>query len=319
MQETILSRLEAARKELLDLGLRNPLINYKQPKSKGLHVVQESAFHVFDLLVQQGKAMSFAGRPANENGLPEKAFAEWDADQLKQVYTDTKLQTNETENALQHKLLNTYYAARTSLEEQGVNTLYITLGMLGWYEADASTEQRFAPLVLIPVTLERSSARERFRVRYSEEEIGHNLSLQAKLKAEFDLQLPDLPPVEELRIDSYFREVEELISRQARWQVVTDGIELGFFSFGKFMLYHDLDNSRWPVENKPVAHPVLQSLFLHGFQEPSPSAGDDADIDYETGASDLYQVVDADSSQLLAMLAVQEGRNLVIQGPTGNR
>ena len=29
MQETILTRLEASRKELLDLGLRNPLLNYK--------------------------------------------------------------------------------------------------------------------------------------------------------------------------------------------------------------------------------------------------------------------------------------------------
>ena len=62
MQQSILSKLEASRKELLDLGLRNPLISYKQPKSKGLHVVQESAVHVYDLLVNQDKALSFVRR-----------------------------------------------------------------------------------------------------------------------------------------------------------------------------------------------------------------------------------------------------------------
>ena len=80
-------------------------------------------------------------------------------------------------------MLAIYYAARTSLEEQGVNILYITLGMLQWYESDSSEEARIAPLILIPVTLDRSSASERFRLRYTNEEIGHNLSFQAKLKA----------------------------------------------------------------------------------------------------------------------------------------
>jgi len=47
MQETILTRLEASRKELLDLGLRNPLLNYKTPKARGLNIVQEQS-SVFD-------------------------------------------------------------------------------------------------------------------------------------------------------------------------------------------------------------------------------------------------------------------------------
>ncbi len=317
MQDTILARLESARKELLDLGLRNPLINYKTPRSKGLSIVQEKPEAVFERLVKSGRAMTFLAKPEKSESPTELPFAEPDAAALQQAYTDTKLQTAETENALQHKLLNTYYAARTSIEEQGVNMLYISLGMLAWYEAESSNEQRLAPLILIPVALERSTARERFAVRYSEEEIGHNLSLQAKLKAEFGLQLPELPDAEEWSVTGYFNEVAKAIERFPRWKVMEDNIELGFFSFGKFMLYHDLDNSRWPSDDKPVAHPILQSLFQHGFREPQPAAGDDAFIDRDTTADSLYQVVDADSSQILAMLAVHEGRNMVIQGPPG--
>jgi hypothetical protein len=59
MQETIQSRLASSRKELLDLGLRNPLLNYKLTKGKGLHIVDEKADAVYDILVRQQKAMTF--------------------------------------------------------------------------------------------------------------------------------------------------------------------------------------------------------------------------------------------------------------------
>lgn len=133
MSETLLPKLEASRKELLDLGMRNSLLNYKIPQGRGLHIVQEKSSAIYDILVRQAKAMTFLGRPGkeedNETDLPELTELE-----LTDAYNDTRLQTNETEKKLQAKILNTYYFARTSIEEQGVNILYISLGMLNWYE-----------------------------------------------------------------------------------------------------------------------------------------------------------------------------------------
>lgn len=312
MQDTILSRLETSRKELLDLGLRNPLLNYRALTSRGVQIVHEKAALVYDVLVGQGKNMTFAAKPEKEqlvDKTPEVASTP-------ETY-DTKLQTTESESTLQHKLLNTYYTARTSIEEQGVNTLFLALGMLHWYESESSSDVRKAPLVLLPVALERSTARERFRLRYTLEEIGENLSLQAKLKAEFGILLPNLPDEEEFSLEWYFDKVENTISHLPRWKVDHNEIALGFFSFGKFLIYNDLDITNWPEENNPLQHPVLQSLFNSGFKEAPPTASEDAHIDRETVADQLFQVVDADSSQLLAMLAVHEGRNLVIQGPPG--
>lgn len=303
MPSSVLQKLESARKELLDLGLRNTLLNYRRTAARGVQVVREQPAAVYDQLVRQGKALSFA--PLEED--PD----------TKPSATDLRLQTNETETVLQRRLLQTYYAARTSMEEQGVNILYLALGMLQWYESDSAEEPRLAPLVLVPVTLERSSARERFRVRYSLEEIGENLSLQAKMKSEFGLDIPDLADAEELDVADYFRQVQEAIARERRWTVDTEAIELGFFSFGKFMIYHDLDQDNWPGTIKPDDHPLLQNLFGGGFQETPPSAPEDAFIDSDTDARALFQVVDADSSQILSILAVHEGKNLVIQGPPG--
>lgn len=317
MSESILPKLEASRKELLDLGMRNTLLNYKIPKVRGLQIVQEQSLSVYNILVKQNKAMTFLGRPGKDNDEELFELPELSEPQLQDAYNDTKLQTNETETKLQTKILNTYYFAKTSIEEQGVNMLYLALGMLNWYEKGNTEEPRKAPLILIPVALERSSASERFRLRYTGAEIGANLSLQAKMMVDFNITIPDLPEEEELDIQAYYNAISERIQHLQDWKVEEDAIELGFFSFGKFMIYHDLDSAKWPEHKKPFDHPILESLFGEGFNEQQPSISEEHHLDNDTIADQLLQVVDADSSQVIAMLAVNEGRNMVIQGPPG--
>lgn len=317
MQETILPKLEASRKELLDLGMRNTLLNYKIPKARGLHIVQEKSPSIYDILVKQAKAMTFLGRPGKDDENEAFQLPPLSEPELADAYNDTRLQTDESDQKLQSKILNTYYFARTSIEEQGVNILYISLGMLNWYEAGNTQDVRLAPLVLIPVSLERSSANERFRLRFTGSEVGGNLSLQAKMFADFNITIPDLPESEEFNIEEYFKDIAHRVAHHPTWKVDADAIELGFFSFGKFMIYHDLDSSKWPDDKKPYDHHILKALFDTGFQEALPTATEDHNLDTETNADELFHVVDADSSQVLAMLAVDEGRNMVIQGPPG--
>ena len=134
------SALETARRDLLDLGLRNPLLNYRTLRAKGLEVVDEDASKVFKILVQDEKRMTFlpaAAMPLLPNGDP--ALGQPDADPNR--HTDLRLQTEYTSPQLQSRLLATYYAARTSMEEQGVNTLYLAMGMLRW--TDGTTRRRF--------------------------------------------------------------------------------------------------------------------------------------------------------------------------------
>ncbi len=51
--------LETARRELLDLGLRNPLLNYRPLKAKGVEIIDEKASEVFRILVRNEKSMTF--------------------------------------------------------------------------------------------------------------------------------------------------------------------------------------------------------------------------------------------------------------------
>ena len=79
-------------------------------------------------------------------------------------HTDNKLQTDYLPTEFRRRLLNTYYTARTAIEEQGVTTLYLALGMLQWYESESSDMLRRAPLILIPVEISRTSVRASFRI-----------------------------------------------------------------------------------------------------------------------------------------------------------
>ena len=316
---SVQTKLDTARTELLDLGLRNPLINYKLLKARGIEVIDESPPDVYQILVQDRKAMSFL--PKRESEEDDLFLFEDDEEENDPArYTDSKLQTNHLSSELQRRLLNTYYTARTAIEEQGVTTLYLALGMLEWYESESSDILRRAPLILVPVEINRTSVRASFRVQYTDEDIGTNLSLQEKLKAEFGIQLPDLSEADDLdqsNIQSYFQAVSDSINGIERWSVGASAIALGFFSFAKFLMYRDLDAINWPGDTLSK-HPVLQSILTTGFQKPKSSINDNVpNIDKHITPTETHHVVDADSSQTLAIYDVSQGRNLVIQGPPG--
>ncbi len=335
MSIEIASRLEKARKELLDLGLRNSLINHRQ-RAKQVRVVDELSPEVFRLFVTEGKKMSFdalpdeaakalAAREGNEDvrGTPSdisELLAQPDENAghgPAARHTDLKLQTSFESEKLQKRLLSIHNDARTYIEEQGVNVLFLAVGFLHWFESDSASEARRAPLILVPVELERSSAQERFRIRYTEEDLGDNLSLFEKLKLEFAIELPMLGDSDSLDVNAFFSQTEREISGRKRWSVKRNEMTLGFFSFGKFLMYKDLSAEGWREGGGPGEHDILSKLLGDGFGEEASPFGEEDHIDEVIAPSDVNQVKDADSSQILAILDVNAGRNLVLQGPPG--
>ncbi len=313
------SSLAGARQELLDLGLRNTLINYRTLTSRGVDVVDERPPEIFKILVSDGKNMSFEAAPDEveraEAG-PEQP-EDRPTGKLAARHTDRLLQTGVNSAELQKRLLNSYHWARTSLEEQGVSVLYIALGMLEWYEDKNADRLRRAPLLLVPVELERSNARDRFHVQYTGEDIGENLSLAEKLASEYGVTAPAFPEIDDLDVDAYLAAWAQAIAEQPRWRVNSDAVALGFFSFGKFLMYRDLDEEVWPEELKPADHEVVGALLGDGFENTAPAYPDDTFVDRVVQPDEIHQVVDADSSQTMAILEANSGRNLVIQGPPG--
>jgi len=323
IKSAIEEQLEDSRKELLDLGMRNKLLNYRTLKTRGGKIVDELSEEVYRILVKEVKTMYFLSAPEEDedgNGSQEEFFGQPDeeVDDVAERHTDNKLQTPYNSVELQNRLLKTYYMARRVIEEQGVNVLYIALGMLHWYESVNSNEERIAPLVLVPVDLNRKSAKAMFRVSFTGEDIGDNLSLKYKLQGDFGISLPEIEEeTEDIDIASYFAAVEKSVGRFDRWSVTRNEIAIGLFSFNKFLMYEDLNPEHWPQGQHPAENGVLRSLLSEGFSENTINEPDGDTIDDFLQEHELTEVVDADSSQSLALLDVKKGNNLVIQGPPG--
>lgn len=336
VHEELRPPLAEVRKDLLDFGLRNPLLNYRLLKTRGLEVKETSPAELFRLLVTEGAELSFLPiEEVQRTGLlyESEDYGRGDGHSLMRTKpgrrtptpqqsgfqpNPNELPTGISEKELEKRLLSTYYAAKSSIEEQGVNTLFIALGMLIWRESKNIDEVRRAPLLLIPVELERRSAGEGFRLKYSGDDVAPNVCLLEYLKQSFGLILDELSDSEEIDIGSYFYSFGRAVSKQEGWSVDPESIVLGFFSFAKFLMYRDLDPATWDNESLLLNHDVLNRLLgTSTFAGDASPLSDEAFIDDKIPPSSAAHVVDADSTQSLAIYDVLRGLNMVIQGPPG--
>lgn len=335
------SKIEKARLELLDLSTRNRLLHTPRGgRAKTVEVVHELAKAMYQTLVIDGKRFTFvAGKedPKQGGALPELddedeavlldevpedseliAQPDFELDENGRVkaHWDAQLTTRLTPTGLQKRLLDLYTDARTLQEEQGVNVLYLAVGYLRWRATSTPQTDRFAPLVLIPVQLERSTAGEKFHLKWTGDDIQANLSLQLFLQREFGLRLPNIDEFETLDIDAYLASVEAMLEGKDTWSVLRDDAILGLFSFAKFMMYRDLDPQGWVALGGMEAIPTLRGVVQDGF--PGASLTDDAsNLDLIIPPKKMRHVVDCDSSQALVVHDVLQGNNILVQGPPG--
>jgi len=188
--------------------------------------------------------------------------------------------------------------------------------MLQWRD-EAAKESRFAPLVLVPVALDRKTARSVWQLTATDEDPGLNLSLVEKLK-EFSIRLPADPPLETLEdLEKLYAAVEEGVAEKSGWAVARNRMALGFFSFGKFLMYKDLDPEAWPSGARPSDHVLVAGILRDGFRDRGGSLPPEANMDAIRPPGKVMEVLDADGSQAEALAEVASGRSLVIQGPPG--
>lgn len=323
-------KLDRARMELLDLSARNRLLNMpRSSKSvRSIDVVDEKSAEIFRILVRENKVFSFvaakSARPDDEETDAEEvtdlAQPEDNIDVERGTFsrhTDTRLQTRLTPKGLQKRLLELYFDARTLEEEQGVNILYLTLGTLKWVDPTNAENNRFAPLVLIPVSLERGNAGEKFKLRSRPEDFASNLSLEAYLDRVHGIRLPIFEASDAFEPVAYMEGVAEAVAAKSGWSVQFDDVTIGFFSFAKLLMYRDLDPETWPSHAKISDRPLIRGLLADGFNGSDGMIPEDSKIDAFIPPSDMLHIVDSDSSQALAVHEVKRGRDIVIQGPPG--
>ena len=371
--DQLLKHFELARRDLLELTTANRLLSTPRGRETGtaIEIIDESAFDVFRMLVQEGHAMQFEeGELIGESEAPssdaklsvagEDSEESEEAPQPKLVKRRTTKKTStktvakfsgaaepvsvaadgtssktkgtgdETSHAndeslhtvlapeeLDRRLLALIDDTATLMQEQGVNVLYLAIGFLKWFEPATPETARYAPLLLIPVTLERGRGGKRYSLTWNDGEIETNLTLKVRLKSDFGIILPDVPATEDLSPVTYFQDVQKAIDGQRGWEILTNDMVLWCFSFTKLLMYRDLDPNNWPRENRLEDRPLIRALLQDGFAAVEPLVKGDEGIDRLFDVAQTRHVIDCDSSQSLVIEEAARGRNLVIQGPPG--
>lgn len=232
-------------------------------------------------------------------------------------HTDGKLQTLFFPDRLESKLTSINTAARTLQEDAGISALYCALGFLEWHDTDDATNSAFAPLVLLPINMERKivGGEYIFSIAGRDEDETTNAALREKLKIHHSLDLPEYDS--EQGIDVYLDHVAEVIRNKPRWRI-RRWATIGLFSFARQAMWVDLDPSRWPDEFRPENHALLQEIYGDIAAESSENIAEQYDVDRpEMQRKAPAVIIDADASQLSAVIDASDGKNVVIQGPPG--
>ncbi len=332
-QARLAATLDNWKRKLLDVSKRNRALHFKPNKITTITIADEQPAEVFRYLYLQEKAMRFL--PAAQQTVIEvndtnnilqeetlshesQAFEPYAASTLSPKHTDDRLQTTTTSEKLDQSLRRMDEQARTSIEEQGVNTLFLALGMLHYKESASSTDLYQAPLLLLPVQLSRKNARTGYTLQITDDDPMANPALAEYLWRNLGVHLPELPDLttlsEDYDLQQFFIAVTEAIAGKEGWQVKTD-IYLSFFSFQKFTMYKDLEDNLKSF----ASHPIIQQLILRSGSavRSLPEEIRYAKLDQVIAPESSAQVTNADASQLRAILAVSQKHNLVIEGPPG--
>jgi very-short-patch-repair endonuclease len=317
-------RFQVWKDRLLDLSLRNRLLNFRLDARAALALDVPDAAKFEDLLAGN---RSFELTPRTPLSKDDQRDPELVAARTAPAAIQERRLRDLAAGVLHSPLAPDDFwnravfldrIARTDLEDGGACTLYAAIGLLRWFETADSEEPRLAPLLLYAVTLGFDRQRRRVRLLRLEEDPLPNQTLIEKMRRDHDVDLASLATLEPdesgVDVPKLLSAARHAIQQKPRWEVL-DQVHVGHFKFTKFLMWKDLnDNAATLLEN-----PVVQHIAVHdgaaAFDSPGPM--DPAMLDDSLSPADLPCVVDADSTQMLAIHRALTGSGLVLQGPPG--
>jgi hypothetical protein len=311
------ARVQQWKNSLLDLSLRNRLINYSERAGLPL-TVPPTQLSVLEDLLHTGTAVQLlpSDRIAavhRERGLT--SARDLPPAQLAEVLAERRaVHADVSEGGYLPRLRNLAYKAKTVREETGANNLYLALGSLVW-ELDGRPLR--SPLVLVPVTL--TPTRRNGVYRLALDDTGSstpNHCLLEKLRQVHGLAVPGLTEPSEdgagIDLDHALQAVRQALADAGLPHRVEPTADLAVLQFAKYRLWKDLDEHWADLTANPLVHHLVHRP-TEAFVDPAPDTAGTTDLDELAAACP----VPADASQLRAIAEAAAGRTFVLEGPPG--
>jgi hypothetical protein len=320
---TAAGRIALWQRKLLNLTTSNRLLNLPEG-GKVVRLQCPDPGSLEDRLAGGGKVRIAAMPDLAAGGRDEKLFEAQTNENLRDQYAQAAMERGEVLSLLDKGTLDTtlvdlYRKARSDMAEGGANTLFLALGFLKWKKAAADPRSFRAPLILLPVRLERKSALSGVIMTQHEDEPRFNLTLLEMLRQDFEFTIPALEgplPSDDRGVDvagvwtTMRRAVRDLPGFE-----VTEELVLGTFSFAKYLMWKDLVDRADRLKQSPTVRHLIErdgtSFPVRG-EFPRPNR-----LDQAVDPADLFAPLPADSSQIAAVVASGQGHDFVLDGPPG--
>ncbi|MBN3534793.1 DUF4011 domain-containing protein [Mycoplasma procyoni] len=293
--------------KLLDTSARNPLINFKYSRSSVIQL-----FFTIEKILNQ-----------IENSKPSTIYnvislGEGDIDQRSgTVFLETTLHAADIKRIL--TLLER--KGRLMFEEQGINVIFISLGILKW--TGAKGEQLHSPIAFIPVKLERGSSVEKMKIKITNNEnLDLNLSLNKKILNECGLKVEIEPSdFEGLSLSQSYKLIEskyrDLVDKAnanspiEQWEIL-DESHIGLFKFASIEIYNDVVLNEDKIKDSRIL-----DILVNNVEDDGSKMVDEDRIDQLIDPLSYFHSLPTNSSQEAAIQSAVAGASFIIQGPPG--
>ena len=316
--DTPQGRVERWKRKLLDLTLHNGLLNHRKTKATVRLICHQPG--VLEDKLAENKKIRLRSLPAflEEGQSPHNLVSAENTQKALEAPLPSVL-VDISEEELNERTVLIYRKAQTSLQEGGANTLYLALGFLVWKKKAKDNRSFRAPLILLPVALERESVRSGIRMVAHDDEPRFNTTLLEMLSRDFDIKITnldgDLPRDDSgIDVDKIWNKVRRAIKNVPGFEVVTD-VVLGHFFFAKYLMWKDLEDQSDALRNNPVVRHLIDTP-LDSYRSDI-EFFDSRQLDSQFNPHDLLVPMEADSSQMTVIATAEQGKDFILIGPPG--
>ena len=318
-------RLIQWQRKLLDLTTRNRLLHLPE-SAKAIKLVCADPGYLEDKLAK-GKRLRIVSLPDLEMGIRDaELYQQQTHENLQDEFVQQALERGEVvspldKERLESSLIDLYRKSKSDLEEGGANTLFLAVGFLKWKKSADDPKSYSAPLILLPIQLDRRSALSGVTMRLLEEEPRFNLTLLELLRNDFALTINGLDgelPTDEsgIDVDGIWNLVRRAVRDIPGFEVSRD-VVIGTFSFAKYLMWKDLVDRSPQLMESPLVKYLIERGKENVVLEKSGEVISVEQLDNAVNTQDLFLPLPADSSQIAAVVASAKGRDFVLDGPPG--
>lgn len=320
--ETTISRERQWERRLLEMDMRNTLLNFHVSKT----VVKILTANMDEFIEQvfENKIYTVESKPNDNtealkkitNGFDKGNYLKPIADYITYEYKNKRLRCSLSGREYDNTLLGIYRKEKTIQEESGTATLYLAVGFLKWCSA-SEEEDKFAPILLYPVTIsKRGMASPVYTLDVNVEEVQLNSTLLEFLYQEFNLDMRGLANVtldSSKNILSVIARIKKEVVDRKGWEVMGN-IYLSTFSFTNYLMWYDVKHKIDRFKRNKITNSLMLNRldFDTNESDMSQKSSDDA----YRGDDRIYLPISADSSQYSAVYD-SLSKSFVLHGPPG--